>query len=78
VIVYNKCVISTETLTEAEGEKRLAAALNSLEFPETHEGTTFRVAIQLVSFVGPGIVGGYESGNRSALEGLARHLAANT
>jgi len=76
VIVYNKCVISTETLTE--GDKRLAVALNSLEFLETDEGTTLRVTIQLVSFVGPGMDGGYESGNRSALEGLARHLAANT
>jgi hypothetical protein len=32
------------------------------------------VTVQMVSFVGPGMIQGYESGNKSALEGLSRHL----
>ena len=74
-IVPNKCVISTETLVE--GTKRLAVALNTLDFESTPGGTALKVTVQIVSFVGPGMIGGYESGNRSALEGLTRHLAAN-
>jgi uncharacterized protein YndB with AHSA1/START domain len=76
VIVPNSCVISTEVLTE--GGKRLAIALNTLSFEATGEGTTLKVTVQLVSFVGPGVVEGYESGNKGALEGLARHLSANS
>ena len=72
----NKCVISTEILTE--GGKRLAVALNTLSFEATGEGTTLKVTVQLVSFVGPGMVEGYESGNKGALEGLAGHLSANS
>ena len=72
-IVPNKCVISTEILTE--GGKRLAVALNTLSFEATGEGTMLKVTVQLVSFVGPGMVEGYESGNKGALEGLASHLA---
>jgi hypothetical protein len=34
------------------------------------------VTVQLVSFVGPGMVASYESGNRDALEGLSGRLAA--
>lgn len=76
VIVPNSRVISTETLTE--GDTRLAVALNTLDFAATAEGTIIRVTVQLVSFVGPGMVGGYESGNRGALEGLSGHLAASS
>jgi uncharacterized protein YndB with AHSA1/START domain len=76
VIVPNKCVISTEILTE--GGKRLAVALNTLSFEATGEGTTLRVTVQLVSFVGPGMVEGYKSGNKGALEGLSRHLSADS
>jgi hypothetical protein len=44
----------------------------------TGEGTTLKVSVQMVSFVGPGMVEGYESGNKGALEGLTRHLSANS
>ena len=74
VIVPNSCVISTETLSE--GGKRLAVALNTLNFEPTVDGTNLKITVQIASFVGAGMVGGYESGNRSALEGLSRHLTA--
>jgi uncharacterized protein YndB with AHSA1/START domain len=73
VIVPNKCVVSTETVVSAG--KRLAVALNTLDFEETNEGTMLKVTIQMVSFVGPGMVEGYKSGNQSALEGLSHHLS---
>ena len=75
VIVPNRCVVSTESLSE--GATQLAIALNTLEFESTAEGANLRLTVQIASFVGPGLVTGYESGNRSALEGLARQLAAN-
>ena len=74
VIAQNRCVISTETLTE--NGTRCAVALNTLEFEPGPEGTVLKITLQVVSFVGPGMVGGYESGNRGALKGLARHLAS--
>lgn len=72
VIIPNRCVISIETLI-TEG-KRLAVVLNTLDFDATGEGTSLKITVQMVSFVGSGMVEGYESGNKSALEGLARHL----
>lgn len=74
VIVPNHCVVYTETLTD-DG-KRVAVALNTLEFEPVGEGTVLKVTVQIVSFVGIGMVKGYESGNRDALEGLSRHLAS--
>jgi uncharacterized protein YndB with AHSA1/START domain len=76
VIVPNRCVLSTELLSE--GATQLAVALNSLEFEPTAEGSSLRLTVQIVSFVGPEVFAGYESGNRSALEGLSRHLAAHS
>ena len=75
VIIPNKCVISTESL--CEGTTRLAVVLNTLELGPTTEGAQLRLTVQIASFVGPEMVKGYESGNRGAMEGLARHLAAN-
>jgi uncharacterized protein YndB with AHSA1/START domain len=73
LIVPDKCVISSEVV-EAGGQ-HLAVSLNTLEFEETARGTKLRLTVQMVSSVGEGIVKGFESGNRSALEGLAAHLA---
>jgi hypothetical protein len=56
----------------------LAIALNTLSFEAAGERTTLKVVVQLVSFVGPRTVEGYESGNKGALEGLARHPSANS
>ncbi|MGH9481313.1 MAG: SRPBCC domain-containing protein [Terriglobales bacterium] len=72
VIVPNQCVISAETVVTAG--KRLAVALNSLGFDESGAGTTLKLTVQLVSFAGPGVVEAYQSGNRSALEGLSTYL----
>jgi hypothetical protein len=74
VIIPNRCVISAETVTE--GATSLAIALNSLEFEPSAEGANIKVTVQIISFVGPGMIESYESGNRDALEGLSRHLAA--
>jgi len=71
-IVPNARVISTETL-DMEGQ-RLAVALTTLNFETVEDGTSLTVTIQMISFVGPDIVSGYESGNKSALKNLAVHL----
>lgn len=76
VIIPNKCVISTEILSESG--KRLAVALNTLSFEAMGQGTTLKVTVQIVSFVGPGMIEGYTSGNKGALESFARHLSANS
>ena len=73
VIVPDACVVSSETL-ETEGQL-LAVSLNTLELEPSSEGATLRLTIQIASLVGEGVVKGYESGNKSALEGLAAHLA---
>jgi uncharacterized protein YndB with AHSA1/START domain len=71
-IVPNARVVSSETV-EVNG-RRLAVALTTLDFEPTEDGTNLTVTIQIVSFVGPDMIHGYESGNRSALENLALHL----
>lgn len=76
VIVPNRCVVSVESLSE--GASQLAVALSTLEFEPTAEGSNLRLTVQIVSFAGPGVISGYESGNRGALEGLSRHLAASS
>jgi hypothetical protein len=65
-------VVSTETL-DPDGQ-RLAVWLTTLEFEPTGEGSNLRVTVQMVSFVGPGMIAGYEAGNKSALENLSCHL----
>jgi uncharacterized protein YndB with AHSA1/START domain len=74
-IVPNKRVISTETL-DADGQ-RMAVSLTTLEFEPTTDGTNLKLTVQLVSLVGLAMIAGYESGNKTALENLARYLAAN-
>jgi uncharacterized protein YndB with AHSA1/START domain len=71
-IVPNARVVSSETV-EVNGQ-RLAVALTTLHFEPTEEGTNLRVTIQMVSFVGRDMVHSYESGNKSALKNLSRHL----
>ena len=71
-IVPNARVVSSETV-DVDGQ-RLAAALTTLDFEPTENGTNLKVTIQVVSFVGPDMIRSYESGNKSALENLARHL----
>jgi uncharacterized protein YndB with AHSA1/START domain len=73
LIVRNKLVVSTETL-DADGQ-RLAVALNTLDLDASGEHTNLKLTVQIVSFVGVGMIEGYESGNKSALENLAHHLS---
>ncbi len=72
-IVPNARVVSSETVA-LDGE-RLAAALTTLDFEPTKDGTLLTVTLQIVSFVGPDMMSSYESGNRSALKNLALHLS---
>jgi uncharacterized protein YndB with AHSA1/START domain len=73
LVVPNKRVVSSETL-DADG-RRLAVSLNTLDFEATGESTNLKLTVQMVSLVGAGMIEGYESGNNSALENLARHLS---
>jgi uncharacterized protein YndB with AHSA1/START domain len=72
-IVPNVRVVSSETL-DTDGQP-LAVSLTTLDFDSTEGATKVTVTVQIVSFVGPDMIRGYESGNRSALENLAQHLA---
>jgi uncharacterized protein YndB with AHSA1/START domain len=73
LIVPNKRVVSSESLS-TEGQ-HLAVALTSLEFEATVDGTHLKVTVQMISFVGPDMIDGYRSGNKSALESLSHHLS---
>jgi uncharacterized protein YndB with AHSA1/START domain len=73
LIVPNSRVVSSETV-DADGQ-RLAVSLNTLDFEATGESTKLTLTVQMVSLVGAGMIAGYESGNKSALENLARHLS---
>lgn len=72
VIAPNRRVVSSETLDA--GSQSLGVSLTTLDFELVAAGTKLTVTVQVVSFVGRGMIDGYESGNRSALENLARHL----
>jgi uncharacterized protein YndB with AHSA1/START domain len=72
-IVPNARVVLGETV-DVDGQ-RLAAALTTLDFESTKDGTNLIVTIQVVSFGGPDMIRSYESGNRSALKNLALHLS---
>jgi uncharacterized protein YndB with AHSA1/START domain len=75
-IVPNKRLVSSETLDT--DDQLLAVALTRLEFEPTKEGTNLTVTVQIVSFVGPDMIRGYESGNKSALKNLSQHLGEIT
>jgi uncharacterized protein YndB with AHSA1/START domain len=72
-IVPNARVVWSETV-DMDGQ-RLAVALTTLDFAPTEEGTNLTLTVQMVSFVGPDMIHGYESGNKSALKGLSQHLS---
>jgi hypothetical protein len=60
---------------EASGQ-HLAVSLNTLELEEAAGATKLKLTIQIASSAGEGMIKGFETGNRRALEGLANHLAA--
>jgi uncharacterized protein YndB with AHSA1/START domain len=72
-IVPNSSVVSSETV-DMDGQ-RLAVALTTLDFQPIEDSTNLTVTVQVVSFVGPAMIHGYESGNQSALKNLAHHLS---
>ena len=73
LIVPNKRVVSSETL-DTDGQ-RLAISLNTLDLEATGGSTNLKLTVQMVSLVGAGMIEGYESGNKSALENFARYLS---
>jgi uncharacterized protein YndB with AHSA1/START domain len=73
LILPGRCVVSSETM-EADG-KHLAVSLSTLELEETAIGSNLKLTIQIVSSAGEELIKEFESGNKSALEGLAIHLA---
>jgi uncharacterized protein YndB with AHSA1/START domain len=75
VIVPNQRVIWSETLDTAG--RRLAVSLTTLDLEESVDGAKLKMTVQMVSLAGPGVIEGFESGNKSALENLSRHLIAN-
>ena len=72
LIVPNARVVSSETV-DMDGQ-RLAVSLTTLDFESTEHATSVKVTVQVISFVGTGMIQGYESGNKSALENLSEHL----
>ena len=72
-IVPNARVVSSETV-DMDGQ-RLAVALTTLNFEPTEDGTNLTVTVQMVSFAGPDMIDGYESGNESALKNLSQYLS---
>jgi uncharacterized protein YndB with AHSA1/START domain len=73
LIVPNRRVVSSETV-DVNGQ-RLAVSLNTLDLEASGESTNLKLTVQMVSLAGAGMIEGYESGNKSALENLARHLS---
>jgi len=71
-IVANARVVSSETV-DMDGQ-RIAVALTTLDFEPTDDGTNLTVTVQIVSFAGPDVIHGYESGNKSALKNLSEYL----
>ena len=47
--------------------QRLAVALTTLDFEPIGNGTNLTVTVQIVSFVGPEMIHGYESGYKGDL-----------
>jgi hypothetical protein len=72
----NKRLVPSETLDT--DDQLLAVALTTLEFEPTKDGTNLTVTVQIVSFVRPDMIRGYESGNKSALKNLSQHLGEIT
>jgi uncharacterized protein YndB with AHSA1/START domain len=71
-IVANARVVSCETV-DMDGQ-HLAAALTTLDFEPTNDGTKLTATVQIVSFGGPDVIHGYESGNKSVLKNLSQYL----
>jgi uncharacterized protein YndB with AHSA1/START domain len=72
-IVPNARVVSSETI-DVDGQC-LAVSLTTLDFEPAKDATKLTVTVQIVSFVGPGMIHGSESGYKGALDNLARHLS---
>jgi hypothetical protein len=72
LIIPNQRVVSSETV-DMDGQC-LAVSLMTLDLEPAEGATNLTVTVQVVSFAGPGMIHGYETGNESALENLSRHL----
>ena len=71
-IAAEQHIVSSETL-DRNGQQ-LAAALTTVEFRPKATGTELVVTVQIASFIGEGMIEGYEQGHRASLDSLARFL----
>lgn len=71
-IVPNHRIVSSETI--AMDGHRVCASLSTLELHPDGERTLLRATIQLVSFVGQGMVEGHRNGTNASLDNLVRYF----
>jgi uncharacterized protein YndB with AHSA1/START domain len=73
LIVPNQRVVSSETV-DMKGQC-LAVSLMTLDLEPAEDATNLTLTVQVVSFVGQGMIHGFQTGNESALENLSQHLS---
>jgi uncharacterized protein YndB with AHSA1/START domain len=71
-IVPERRVVSTETIHEID--KLLAANITTLELVPDGRRTRLKVTVQVVSFVGPGMIRNTKDGHEGSLANMARYL----
>jgi uncharacterized protein YndB with AHSA1/START domain len=71
-IVEERRVVWSETIFEAD--KTLAANLTAVEFLPEGRRTKLNVTVQVVSFVGPGMIENTKAGHEGSLASMARYL----
>jgi uncharacterized protein YndB with AHSA1/START domain len=71
-IVPECLIISTEVIDELD--KRLSVAIATVELGREGERTKLKLTIQVVSFDGPGVIEGTNTGYTRALDNLGRYL----
>jgi uncharacterized protein YndB with AHSA1/START domain len=72
-IVANQRIVYSETV--AEGDKRLSAALHSIEIAAQDAGCILKATVQLASFDGADMAEGVRFGFGAALKNLAQRVA---
>jgi uncharacterized protein YndB with AHSA1/START domain len=71
-IVVNRRIVSIEVVDEVD--KRLSAAVTTVELEPDASRTKLKLTVQLVAFDGPGMIEGTKMGYTGALRNLAREL----
>jgi uncharacterized protein YndB with AHSA1/START domain len=71
-IVPGRRIVSTEVVDELD--KRLSAAVITVELERAGESTKLKLTVQIVSLDGPGMIEGTKAGYTGALDNLGRYL----